>query len=55
MSEPAADAKRWLEEFQAKLRWERNYSVHTVAGYASDIRQFIRWLGEQSVESAPGA
>lgn len=49
MSELSEDTKKWLEEFQAKLRWERNYSVHTVAGYTSDIRQFIRWLGEQSV------
>ncbi len=50
MNKPAGDTKKWLEEFRAKLRWERNYSVHTIAGYSSDIRQFIRWLDEQSVE-----
>ncbi|MCY4610640.1 MAG: tyrosine recombinase XerC [Gammaproteobacteria bacterium] len=50
MSEPAQGTELWLEEFQAKLRWERNYSTHTVAGYASDIRQFSRWLDEQSIE-----
>ena len=50
MSEPARGVELWLEEFQAKLRWERNYSTHTVAGYTGDIRKFIQWLGEQSVE-----
>ncbi len=50
MSEPAQGTELWLEEFQAKLRWERNYSTHTVAGYASDIRQFARWLDEQSIK-----
>ena len=50
MSEPAQGTELWLEEFQGKLRWERNYSTHTVAGYASDIRQFARWLDEQSIE-----
>lgn len=51
MSKPAEDTKKWLEEFQAKLRWERNYSAHTVAGYASDIKKFIQWLDEQSIET----
>lgn len=51
MSESAQDTKLWLEEFQAKLRWERNYSTHTVAGYASDIKKFIQWLDEQSIET----
>ena len=52
MSTPAKYPEQWLEEFQDKLRWERNYSAHTVAGYTSDIRQFIRWLDEQSIEPA---
>ena len=50
MSEPARDFESWLEEFRGKLRWERNYSPHTVAGYTRDIRQFASWLGEQPVE-----
>lgn len=49
MSDRAQDAELWLEEFQSKLRWERNYSPHTVAGYASDIGKFVQWLGEQSI------
>ncbi len=49
MSEPARAPERWLEEFRAKLRWERNYSEHTVAGYARDVQKFLRWLEERSV------
>ena len=50
MTESAKNVELWLEEFQAKLRWQRNYSAHTVAAYASDARKFIQWLDERSIE-----
>lgn len=50
MSEPAQGTELWLEEFQAKLRWERNYSRHTVTAYVGDAKRFIQWLEEQSIE-----
>ena len=43
-SQPAAGR---FEEFAEKLRWERNYSPHTVRSYLNDLRPFAAWLGER--------
>ena len=44
------DVAAWLEEFRDKLRWEKNYSPHTISGYSRDIKQFLHWLGEMTIE-----
>ena len=50
MSTTPAAAEHWLEGFQKELRWERNCSVHTVSGYRRDVRKFLTWLQQESVE-----
>ena len=49
MSATDQDIAAWLEEFRDKLRWEKNYSPHTVAGYTRDIGQFIHWLDHMTI------
>jgi integrase/recombinase XerC len=39
--------KRELSEFLDYLRYERNASAHTIAGYRSDLRQFIAYVEER--------
>lgn len=36
--------KQYLEDFKTYLSFEKNYSEHTVKGYASDILSFLIWL-----------
>ena len=43
-SMPTADR---FDAFAEKLRWERNYSPHTVQNYLNDLRSFAAWLGER--------
>ena len=41
-----------LRGFQEKLRWESNYSPHTVAAYMHDVEKFLAWIEAQSLELA---
>ena len=52
MSVVTQDFEAWLAAFQDKLRWKRNYSPHTIAGYTRDIKQFAYWLGEMTIAFA---
>lgn len=36
--------KQYLEDFKTYLSFEKNYSEHTIKGYASDIISFLIWL-----------
>lgn len=36
--------RQYLEEFKTYLSFEKNYSEHTIKGYASDIMSFLIWL-----------
>ena len=47
MNTESAPAAGRFEEFAEKLRWERNYSPHTVRSYLNDLRPFAAWLGER--------
>lgn len=38
-----------IDLFLTYIRYELNYSAHTVAAYKTDLTQFARWLEEQSV------
>lgn len=38
-----------LEEFLEFLRFEKNYSSHTVSGYRSDLTQFFHFLKEHGI------
>ncbi len=51
MTEPNP-ASEWLRGFHKKLRWECNYSPHTVAAYMQDVEKFLAWLQGQSLELA---
>jgi len=35
-----------IEKFLEYLRYERNYSVHTVFAYRKDLEQFFGWVGD---------
>ena len=41
--------KRELSEFLDFLRYERNASAHTIAGYRRDLNQFLGYLGEKEL------
>lgn len=45
-------AHEGLHGFQQKLRWECNYSPHTVAAYVRDVEKFLAWLQGQTLELA---
>ena len=36
--------KEYLEDYKTYLSFEKNYSEHTISGYASDITSFLIWL-----------
>lgn len=41
-----------LERFAQYLAAERNYSVHTVSAYSSDLAGFFEWTGERGIPIA---
>ncbi|MFN2353281.1 MAG: site-specific tyrosine recombinase/integron integrase [Desulfopila sp.] len=41
-----APLQQYIAEFQRWLEVEKGYSGHTVAGYLSDLREFIQHIGE---------
>jgi len=45
----AERVKRELSEFLDYLRYERNASAHTIAGYRRDLGQFLDYLGEKEL------
>jgi integrase/recombinase XerC len=47
-----AAVKKALQDFLQYLRVEKNYSVHTLRNYESDLRQFIGFLGERSEDKS---
>ena len=38
------------EKYIRYLRYELNYSVHTVLSYSKDLSQFVQFLGVESLE-----
>ena len=45
-----------LQDFLLYLKVERNYSVHTLRSYESDLRQFVAFMGERIAQTkAPDA
>lgn len=44
-----------VDTFLTYLRSERNYSPHTVASYADDLRSFAEFLGARAGVRSPGA
>lgn len=36
--------RQYLDDFKTYLAFEKNYSEHTIKGYASDIMSFLLWL-----------
>jgi len=45
-----------LQDFLLYLKVERNYSVHTLRSYESDLRQFVAFVGERIAQTkAPDA
>lgn len=38
------EAKQYLDDYKTYLLFEKNYSEHTIKGYASDIMSFLIWL-----------
>ena len=43
---------RYLEKFLRYLEIEKNYSPHTLLNYRLDLADFIKFLGQTSIESA---
>ena len=52
MSSESAPAADHFGAFAEKLRWERNYSPHTVQSYLNDLRPFAAWLEERDAAFA---
>ena len=44
--------RKYISLFEDYLRYERNYSVHTVESYINDLLQFISFLEEKEMEGA---
>lgn len=42
--------KQYLEDFKTYLSFEKNYSEHTIKGYASDIVSFLIWLNSDCLK-----
>ena len=40
-----------LQDFLRYLKVEKNYSVHTLRSYESDLRQFVAFMGERSTQT----
>ena len=43
-------SKRYLEEFKIYLEVEKNFSLHTIRAYVSDIISFLIYLEERNIE-----
>ena len=46
-----ADSKNYLKYFLSYLEVERNFSVHTIRAYESDITAFLLWLDTKPLEN----
>jgi len=44
------NSDHWVERFLLSMEMEHNASTHTIRHYASDLAQFLEFLGEQSVK-----
>ncbi|HZG84410.1 tyrosine recombinase XerC [Paenibacillus sp.] len=44
------NSDQWVERFLLSMEMEHNASTHTIRHYASDLAQFLEFLGEQSVK-----
>ena len=42
-------SKKYLDDFKIYLEVEKNFSLHTVRAYASDILTFLIWLKEKEI------
>lgn len=42
-------AMKWINSFLAKLRNERNYSLHTLKSYSRDLKSLIAYCDEQKI------
>ena len=43
-------SKQYLQEFILYIQVERNFSIHTVRAYESDILSFLIWLNERDIK-----
>ena len=43
---------RYIETFMNYLQYERNYSPHTIAAYALDIKQFASYIADNSEQTS---
>jgi tyrosine recombinase XerC len=50
MMEQGASPDRLVEKFLFYLEAERNYSPHTLMNYHADLREFLNFLGDTSME-----
>ena len=53
--EGAEGAEGLLQGFAAYLTYNKGYSEHTVRNYVSDVRQYLRYLGEREQSCRPEA
>ena len=43
-------SKRYLQEFKLYIEVEKNFSIHTVRAYVSDVLSFLLWLNERKIQ-----